>query len=271
VNQQAERIIFSKNADGTVTAIVQLQYIGPSGRFAWVLPVPGTPYIGVSSNIVFSQLQARTNPQFTLNTTVEGARRRSQGRLRGQLFGCHRRGHGCRCRHRPSSGHRARSRIGRALRLRHHLPRSVAARAGGRSRHLVDGQRLRRGRDLLGPYLADGMNLVAFRLPKQATTGDIQPIRLTYDAPCPMIPLKLTAAATQPDMPVMVWVLGESRAIPSNYRSLELNEAAINWLSPSSNYDAVIRAAARVAGGQGFVTEMSGLTSALPPVLHTET
>jgi len=101
VNQQAERIIFSKNADGTATAIVQLQYIGPSGRFAWVLPVPGTPYIGVSSNIVFSQLQARTNPQFTLNTTVEGARRRSQGRLRGQLFGCHRRGHGCRCRHRP--------------------------------------------------------------------------------------------------------------------------------------------------------------------------
>ena len=41
VNQAAERIIFSKNADQTVTAVVQIQYQGPSEEFAWVLPVPG--------------------------------------------------------------------------------------------------------------------------------------------------------------------------------------------------------------------------------------
>ena len=30
INQAAERIIFSKNADQTVTAVVQIQYQGPS-------------------------------------------------------------------------------------------------------------------------------------------------------------------------------------------------------------------------------------------------
>ena len=49
VNQAAERIIFSKNEDGSVTAVVQIQYQGPSEEFAWVLPVPGIPEVEVSS------------------------------------------------------------------------------------------------------------------------------------------------------------------------------------------------------------------------------
>lgn len=62
VNQAAERIIFSQNGDGTVTAVVQILYEGPSEEFAWVLPVPGIPDVGVSSDIVFTRLQAATNP-----------------------------------------------------------------------------------------------------------------------------------------------------------------------------------------------------------------
>jgi len=72
VNQAAERIIFSKNADGAVTAVVQIQYEGPSGEFAWVLPVPGIPDVKISSDLAFTRLQLASNPQYNLSTRVEG-------------------------------------------------------------------------------------------------------------------------------------------------------------------------------------------------------
>lgn len=49
VNQAAERIIFSDNPDGTVTAVVEILYDGPSEAFSWLLPVPGIPEVGLSS------------------------------------------------------------------------------------------------------------------------------------------------------------------------------------------------------------------------------
>jgi MYXO-CTERM domain-containing protein len=78
-----------------------------------------------------------------------------------------------------------------------------------------------------------------------------------------MIPIKLTAVAANDDMGVLAWILGEARAVPQNYYSLELNEARINWFNAGSNYNQVVTAAADDAGGQGFVTEMAGPTELL--------
>jgi hypothetical protein len=78
---------------------------------------------------------------------------------------------------------------------------------------------------------------------------------MTYQTQRPMIPIKLTAVAANDDMGVLVWVFGESRAVPVNYRHLVLNEAAINWFDPSSNYNDLVSLAADESGGQGFVTE----------------
>jgi len=79
VNQAAERIIFSKNADRTVTAVVQIQYQGPSEEFAWVLPVPGIPEVSVSSDLAFTRLQQASNPQYNFTTVVEGRCKRERG------------------------------------------------------------------------------------------------------------------------------------------------------------------------------------------------
>jgi hypothetical protein len=82
-----------------------------------------------------------------------------------------------------------------------------------------------------------------------------------------MIPVKLTAVAANEDMGVMTWLLGDSRAVPENYLSLELNEARINWFNAASNYEDVVIEAANDAGGQGFVTEFSGSTADLSGVV----
>ena len=71
VNQAAERIIFSQNGDGTVTAIIEIQYEGPPENFSWVLPVPGVPDVAVSSTVALDRLQQVTNPQYFLQTSFD--------------------------------------------------------------------------------------------------------------------------------------------------------------------------------------------------------
>src|SRR6187399_3539515 len=68
VNQAAEGIIFADNGDGTVTAVIQIMYEGPSTSFSWLLPIAGVPMkddVTVASNLAFQRLQAATNPQYT--------------------------------------------------------------------------------------------------------------------------------------------------------------------------------------------------------------
>lgn len=271
VNQQAERIIFAQQPDGSVTAVIQIQYQGPSERFAWMLPVAGSPEISVSSNAAFARLQQASNPVYRLNTRVEGTC--GGGGPRGSVF---------------DSAGGADAGAG------------PAADAGGPPVSVVDQGSVgpydyviisidpaasdlvaeaitwlqdndydvpAMGSDVLRPYLESGMNLLAFRLTKGNDAGSIRPVRLSFGAGLPSIPLRPTAIATQPDMGILVWVLGDHRAVPANYRSLELNEALINWLSPGSNYDDVVTRAANEAMGQGFVTEMAGPAAPLGEVI----
>ena len=277
VNQAAERIIFSKNADGTVTAVVQIQYQGPSEEFAWVLPVPGIPDVKVSSDLAFTRLQLASNPQYNLSTRVEG-----ECLDDGTRFNL------------PTSGNADIDGSGGGGGAGGGGVTVLAQGNVGPYDYVVikpDGAFDRVGdvmvewlttegydvvppggdpgdiSDLLGSYLEGGMNLIAFRLTKGNDEGTIRPIRITYASDQPMIPIRPTAVAANDDMGVMVWVLGESRAVPVNYRSLQLNEALLDWLTGGSNYNQVVVAAANEAGGQGFVTERAGEAAAYENVI----
>src|SRR4051794_30724479 len=77
VNQAAEGIIFADNGDGTVTAVIQIKYQGPSQSFSWLLPISSVPKadsdIAVASDLAFQRLQTASNPNYSLTTTTEGA------------------------------------------------------------------------------------------------------------------------------------------------------------------------------------------------------
>lgn len=267
VNQAAERIIFAHDA-GKVTAVIEIKYQGPSTSFSWLLPVAGVPEkIGIASTAAFDQLQQRTNPQYNLTVRVEGTCAVDPQANRGGGIAL---GPGLNA-GAPSSSTPDHSGVTveasgvvgafewTVISLDASLsePAQVAVKWLGNNGYDVP----QGAPGLLGPYLSDGLNLLALKLKKGASTGSIRPIVLTYDSEMPMIPIKLTAVAANEDMGVLTWLLGDARAVPVNYYSLELNEARINWFSASSNYGQVVSAAADDAGGQGFVTEMSGLTS----------
>ena len=271
INQAAERIIFSKNADQTVTAVVQIQYQGPSEEFAWVLPVPGIPEVNVSSDLAVTRLQPASNPQYSFTTVVEGRCKRVRDRgdsafgssAPGGNFGS------------GGTGGTGGSGGINVLASGTVGPYDFVVIEPDMSYEEVGDVVVEwltlEGYDvvppggdpddisiLLGSYLQGGMNLIAFRLTKGNDAGTIRPIRITYDSDQPMIPIRPTAVAANDDMGVMVWVLGESRAVPVNYKALELNQALINWLNGGQNYNQVVIAAANQAGGQGFVSERAG-------------
>lgn len=277
VAQTAERILFVQNGDGTVTSVVEILYEGEGDRFAWILPVPGRPEVGVSSAIVFDRLQAGTTPTYTLTTTTEGD---CSVPSSGGGFGCSAEADASPMAFRDggtiSLGDAGTSPVevidsGRVgpydyvtISLDPSLPDAgmVATdwlETNGYNVTPLAGERL-------GPYLSAGMNLIAFRLTKSTLAGSIRPIVLTYTGTRPMIPIRPTAMAAADDMGVMVWVLGPHRAIPTNYRHLVLDEARINWFSPGTTYDALVTQAADEAGGQGFVTEDARRSEELPQV-----
>jgi len=274
VNQAAERIIFAKNADATVTAIIEIQYQGPSTSFSWLLPISGVPMgkdIGVASNIAFQRLQQATNPQYNLTVRVEGTcDQRPDTNNRGLVTGSAgnfapppdaAEGSGVTVEASGIVGAFEFAVISLDPKLK--SPADAAVNWLGANGYDVPPG----APGLFGPYLEDGLNLLALRLKKGADSGAIRPIALTYPADKPMIPIKLTAVAANDDMGVMTWLLGDSRAVPQNYYALELNEARINWFSASATYNQVVTEAADDAGGQGFVTEQAGPTSALANVV----
>ena len=125
---------------------------------------------------------------------------------------------------------------------------------------------------LVEPYvlMGDQMHFVAFKLQKDRTVGEIAPVVLKYDDTQPMIPIQLTAIATQPDLGVTVGLLGDARAVPENYLHVLINDARIDWLSSGSNYDALINDAMDEAGGQAFTTEFAGASDRFANAFFTE-
>jgi uncharacterized membrane protein YgcG len=280
VNQAAERIVFAQNTDGTVTAIIQIMYEGPSENFSWLLPISSVPMgneIAVASDVAFQRLQGVTNPNYTLTTRVEGTCRQDTRTPGGfPTGGSSSGGAGGTGIITPDAGGGGVTVVGQGIvgsfewtviSVDESLPdpADVAVTWLGENGYDVPPG----SPALLGPYLEEGLYLLALRLTKGSDSGSIRPIVLTYDATLPMIPIKLTAVAANDDMGVMTWLLGGGRGVPQNYLALELNEARINWFNASLNYNDVVTAAADDAQGQGFVTEFAGPTTSLANTVWT--
>ncbi len=255
VDQNGERILFASDGK-TVTAYVQIQYQGTAEAFSWIVPVPTTPKLSVGSDALFTALRATTRPQFNLTIDTEGDCKREGGGMFGAPQAA------------PASAKKASGGV-------EVVRREQVGAFDAAVLDATDAEALKKWlKDndydippkvdpLLDPYVAGKYKFVALKLANNATTGDIQPIVMTYEATKPGIPIRLTGVAATPDMNVFVWVLGKERAVPENYRHAQINEARIDWLGSGQNYPSVVTAAMNEAGGQAFVTDYAGDSAAV--------
>jgi hypothetical protein len=70
-------------------------------------------------------------------------------------------------------------------------------------------------------------------------------------------------------MGIQVWMLGAGRAIPRNYYHTVINDALLDWINGSQNYnDVIIKAAGEAPGKHTFVTEYAGASSVMKNLLN---
>ena len=69
------------------------------------------------------------------------------------------------------------------------------------------------------------VQFLAMKLRPDKGAQDVEPVKVTYpESERPMIPLRLTAVAANPDMAVMVWIYADRQALPANYAKMPNRE-----------------------------------------------
>ena len=256
INQAAERILFAVDGD-VIHMHVQIAYSGPPAEFGWILPVPPDVVPGLSNDELFRQLDLQYAPRFTLQTEfADGCQQPPRAASDSSNAGGG--GDGVAVLSRQAIGPYETAVLEadsiEALRgwldeNEYQIPDSTDA--------------------ALEPYIELGAAFVTLKMLPGTDEGDIQPIWLAFGAQVPSIPIRPTAVAAEPDMGVIVHVLGEARAVPRNYRHVQINLATIDWPNGGQNYPDVVGQAVDEAGGRAFVTDYAGSAEGLELPLVT--
>jgi hypothetical protein len=266
VVQAGERIVFGYK-DGKVVAHIQIQYQGDAEEFAWLVPVPAVPDLRVGTEELFAQLEQTTAPQFLLQQSgfCGGG---------GGGFGC---AFGADEANLAGSAPREGQEPPVAVEVGSAGPYDYAVVRADEKQPMLDWLNENRffvpagTAEAVDPYIRPGSFFLALRLRSGESAGNIQPVVLEYESDFPMIPIILTSVAAVRDMGILVWVLGEHRAVPHNYQHVELNEEYVDWVNGATNYaEVVARAVDEAEGGHAFVTEFAGSTDVMRGVLDPD-
>ena len=257
VNQAAERILFSVQNRQT-DMHVQIQYQGPPTGFGWILPVAPGVETTVSSEALFIALDRIYGPSFFLNYEYdESCDDPNRYDYDDELFAS---ADGAADASLPSESEPTVQVISREP-------------VGPYDRAILQADNVEVLRDWLneneyqipnsideklGPYIEGGAVFVVIKLLADSDVGDLVPLKLSFPGTAPSIPILPTSVSAEPDMGMIVHVLGAYRAIPTNYQHVIINEAAIDWESRGSNYADVVSQAADEADGKAFTTDYSG-------------
>ena len=260
IQQAAEQIVF-RQEENRITAMVRILYSGEAERFSWVVPVPNEPALSIGADATFPELEGATRPVFALERTGDQCGFGETGGLPATAV---------------DDTDAAEGGDGVTILAEEAVgPFDTVTLRGDTADELIDwlvtnGYDLSpRGRDLIDPYVEAGMLFVAVKLRNGESTNAIQPLVMEYTSEKPMIPIRLTAVAAEDDMGVLVWIVGDARAVPENYLHVTPNYARLNWYTGTQNaytsYQSLITAAmdeveddGRTGDGQGFATDFAG-------------
>ncbi len=261
IDQAGEKILFIVDEDGgEVTAHIQIQYAGEASDFSWVVPVVAPPTFDVGSDEIFTRLLPPTTPVHRVESSS-----------RGNCNPC------------PSGADADADSDGD---IDYDTDTQTDSDSGGGVEILDTGivgpfetvtlasddpaaletWLVENGYDvpatagpIIAAYVSADFYFVGLKLTKDAETGDLRPIVLHVPTTTPCIPLRLTAIAATPDMPVYAWVLGDSRAVSTNYYDVVPNDVLI--FGGVLDYPEAAKAAIDAAGGRAFVTDFAGASS----------
>ena len=260
VDQNAERIIFTQNGDGTVSAYVQIEYTGSAPDFSWILPLPeaiGAEDVEVPEDAMaaFRELEVATDPVFILpplpecvvnpRVTAMPMAVAESAALDVEVFAS------------GEVGPYAFDVVGSEN------PDALVAWLRENSYRVTEAME-----PLIDLYVEEEFVFLAMKLRPDQGVQDVEPVKVTYPSTGPMIPLRLTAVAANPNMAVITWVYADRQAAPVNYAKMDIaNEELIFFgRGGSNNYRQLMSQKADEYGGQAFITEYAAPTRELAVV-----
>ena len=257
VDQNAERIIFTQNKDDTISAYIQIQYTGFAPDFSWILPLPAAIAaqdieVPETAMTAFTELEIATSPIFIppripedcLLPVFEAMSEDAvamPGAVGVEIFAS------------GEVGPYAFDVIGSDD------PTALI-------RWLRDNDYLvtEPMEPLIDAYVVEGFAFLAMSLLPDQGVQDIQPIKVTYESDRPMIPLRLTAVAANPDMAIITWFYADQQAVPANFAHMDISDSELVFdLFGTNNYRSLMGTRANEFGGQAFITEYAAPTREL--------
>jgi hypothetical protein len=256
VDQNAERVVFKIRDDGRTDMIVQISYQGKAEDFAWLLPLAEPPKkedLGTFPQLALTALDSQTsvsvqNPCFRgfadagVAQAAGGAPPPMSAPSPVQVF--------------------VRAEVGNF-----EVAVIGSTDANATAQWLKDND-FRISDSMQGfiqLYTAEGMKFLALKLLPQKSVNDITPFKLTLPGDTPSIPLRLSAVAAEPEMGIVVWILGSQRYEPANSPELSIDNADLRFdiNTGRSNWLALVAREVDEAMGRGFVVEDAQLVEPL--------
>lgn len=266
VQQNAERILFTVNDDDTVTALVEIRYAGDPEDFSWVVPVPGAEGFSFGDSIAIGDPQTlallddATAPSIIpppvqcsgngggggLNRSTAGAAPMAEDASFGDDD--------------DSVTVEEEGSIGD---YDYQVISSDSAAA------LIEW--LNENDYLITPemepfvedYVAGEMKFIGAKLQAGADTTMLAPLRITYPATEPMIPIRLTAVGAEPEMGVVAFIAGADRYEGQSWENLPISadDVMVDPRNGASNYYSLLSWRLDQAGGRAMVPQFSGDTN----------
>ncbi len=266
VEQNAERILFEINGDGTITTVVEISYSGEPDDFSWVVPVPEVPELTVAPSSSMLLLDDATAPRLT-NQPTECDDRYGYGcNVAGGAgigFGCAAMESGA---YRDGADYEGGVEVTELPQAGPYLSEVVSSTDAGA---LIDwlntnGYLITEAMEpMVAEYVAQGQSFLAMKLASDAATSDVAPIAMRYEAAAPSIPLVLTGVSAEPEMGVMVFVAGTERYQASNWANILVDPRDLrgNPNDGSTNYYSLVSYLVDQVGGRAMITEYAGDTA----------
>ena len=278
--QSGERVVFAREG-GTTTMLVEVSYSGPPTSFSWILPLPGPPLdkdgkalpldqaLKLSHPWVFDRIDQTTAPGFYVQSSFDWLTCDAYPQGIPEDAGPYAPQDAAASEDISEPGPPPVTVLQEAAVGPYQAQLLQATDSAdlydwlGKNGYLQDPK----AEPALASYVEKGYVFLGLRLQNGKSTGDIRPISLRVGETAACVPLRLTGIAATPGMPIRVFVLGASRAIPKNHLHALVNPEALTWPG-AGNYSYVVGQAVDMASGHAYVTESAMQASAIGKLVY---
>ncbi|MBL9108952.1 MAG: DUF2330 domain-containing protein [Myxococcales bacterium] len=239
------RMIVSVGRDES-TLYDEVRYQGSPESFAWVLPISGEAKVGLSAEVLFSALDARTRVTVRAPDPKCPPPPPSSASCQGRAgaFGT------------PGAANDGvtvtkREVVGpyETVQLQSSDPKALTDWLGKNGFVVPDDVK-----PLVATYVAEKLNFLAMKLVPGQNVKAMRPIRVTTKGSNVTVPLRSISAGTGPSVKLALWVVGQGRYEPVNFPTFTIPSSDLvwDWSANASNREALRSEKLGISKGRGW-------------------